>query len=398
MSAPSRPGDAKTATLAVHGGHGPDPLYGGVSMPIYQSSTFAFKDAAQGAARFAGTEEGYIYTRLGNPTIRALEDAVAGLEHGFRGLGTASGMAAVTVAYMAFLGRGDHMIGTDAVYGPSRTLMETEFSRFGIACDFVDTSDLEAVRSRLRPETKLLFVETPANPTMAVSDLAACAALAREKGLVMVVDNTFASPVLQNPLDLGADVVLHSLTKFLNGHSDVVGGILVAKTEERFKRLQKVLRLHGGTMDPHQAWLVLRGVKTLVLRVERSQENAAALARFLEAHPKVAWVRYPGLSSHPQHALAARQMKGFGSLISFGLKGGFEAGRRLIDSVRLSVLAVSLGGIESLIQHPASMTHAGVPREDRLKAGVTDDLIRFSAGIEDIRDLRADFEQALDKA
>jgi methionine-gamma-lyase len=276
--------------------------------------------------------------------------------------------------------------------------METEFARFGIDCDFVDTSDPAAVRARLRPSTKMLFVETPANPTMAVSDLAACAALAREKGLVLVVDNTFASPVLQNPLDLGADVVLHSLTKFLNGHSDVVGGILVAKAEDRFQRLRKVLRLHGGTMDPHQAWLVLRGIKTLALRVERSQENAGRLARFLEAHPKVAWVRYPGLPSHPQHELAARQMRGFGSLISFGLKGGFEAGRRMIDAVRLAVLAVSLGGVESLIQHPASMTHAGVPREDRLKAGVTDDLIRFSAGCEDAADLQADFEQALARA
>jgi len=385
-------------TLAIHGGHGPDPLFGGVSMPIYQSSTFAFRNAEQGAARFAGTEDGYIYTRLGNPTIRALEDSVAQLEGGYASLGTASGMAAVSTVFMAFLGAGDHMVGTAAVYGPSRTLMEGEFARFGVACDFVDTSRIEDIRSRLRPSSRLLFVETPANPTMAVTDLEACAALAKERGLVLAVDNTFASPILQNPLALGADVVIHSLTKFLNGHSDVVGGIIVSRSAELHKRIQKVLRLLGGTMDPHQAWLVLRGVKTLALRVEKSQENAERLARFLEAHPKVAWIKYPGLGSHPQHDLAARQMKGPGSLLSFGLKGGFEAGRRMINSVRLCTLAVSLGGIESLIQHPASMTHAGVPAEERREAGITDDLIRLSVGCEALEDLEADLERGLAEA
>lgn len=384
-------------TAAIHAGQEPDPLYGGVSVPIYQSSTFAFRSAEHGAALFAGAEKGYIYTRLGNPTIRALEDCVAALEGGFGALGTATGMAAVTTLYLAFLGNGAHVVSTASVYGPSRTVLATEFARFGVAADFVDTSEPAAVERALRPETRLLFVETPANPTMSITDIRACSELARRRSILLAVDNTFASPILQNPLALGADVVLHSLTKFLNGHSDVVGGILVARDESLLARLRKVLTLMGGTMDPHQAWLVLRGVKTLALRVERSQENAVRLARDLAGHPKVAWVNYPGLESHPQHDLARSQMRGFGSLISFGLQGGLEAGRRMIDAVRLCTLAVSLGGIESLIQHPASMTHAGVPRPEREAAGITDDLIRLSAGCEAYEDLRDDLHQALEK-
>jgi methionine-gamma-lyase len=274
-------------------------------------------------------------------------------------------------------------------------VVENELSRFGVQADFVDTSDIKEIKKRLKPNTKILFVETPANPTMALTDIRACAALAREHGFLLVVDNTFSSPILQNPLDLGADVVIHSLTKFLNGHSDVVGGIIVAKDESRFKRLRKVLTLMGGTMDPHQAWLVLRGVKTLALRVEKSQQNAIKLARHLEKRPRVKWVSYPGLESHPQHHLAGRQMKGFGSMLCFGLKGGFEAGRKMINAVKLCTLAVSLGGVESLIQHPASMTHAGVSKEEREKAGITSDLIRLSVGCEDFDDLKDDLEQAL---
>jgi methionine-gamma-lyase len=274
-------------------------------------------------------------------------------------------------------------------------VVENELSRFGVQSDFVDTSDIEKIKKSLRPNTKLLFIETPANPTIVLTDIRACAALARDHGLILVVDNTFSSPILQNPLDLGADLVIHSLTKFLNGHSDVVGGMIVAKDENCFKRLRKVLTLMGGTADPHQAWLVLRGVKTLALRVEKSQDNAMKLARFLENHPRVKWVNYPGLQSHPQHELAARQMKGFGSMLCFGLVGGFEAGRKMINSVRLCTLAVSLGGVESLIQHPASMTHAGVPEEERTKAGITDDLIRLSVGCEGFEDIREDLERAI---
>jgi methionine-gamma-lyase len=385
-------------TTVIHAGQEPDPLYGGVSVPIYQSSTFAFASAEQGAARFAGREPGFIYTRIGNPTIRALEESLATLEGGFDASATATGMAAVTTIYTALLEKDAHLVGTASIYGPSRTVIESEFSRFGVSADFVDTSDIRNVEKALRPETKLLFVETPANPTLAITDLRACARIARERGIPLVVDNTFSSPLLQNPLTLGADVVMHSLTKFINGHSDVVGGVIIAREEALHRRLRKVLVLLGGTMDPHQAWLVLRGVRTLALRVEKSQASAAELAPWLAAHPKIAWVNYPGLAGHPQHALAKEQMKGFGSMICFGLHGGYDAGRRMINAVRLCTLAVSLGGIESLIQHPASMTHAGVPKEHREMAGITDDLIRLSVGCEGAEDIRADLEQALEKA
>jgi methionine-gamma-lyase len=267
-----------------------------------------------------------------------------------------------------------------------------------VSADFVDTSDIGNIERRLRPTTRLLFIETPANPTLAITDIKACAQLCRDKGIILVVDNTFSSPLLQNPLALGADVVIHSLTKFINGHSDVVGGVIIAREEALHQRLRKVLILMGGTMDPHQAWLVLRGVRTLALRIEKSQDSAAKLAPWLAAHPKVRWVNYPGLDSHPQHQLAKDQMRGFGSMICFGLHGGYEAGRKMINAVELCTLAVSLGGIESLIQHPASMTHAGLPKEHREMAGITDDLIRLSVGCEGVEDLRADLEQALEKA
>ena len=386
------------ATSVIHAGQEPDAVYGGVSVPIYQSSTFAFESAEQGAARFAGREKGFIYTRIGNPTIRALEESLATLEGGFDASATATGMAAVTTVYTALLGQGAHVIGTASIYGPSRTVLENEFSRFGVSADFVDTSDVRNIEKCLRPETRLLFIETPSNPTLAITDIKACARLVRDKGITLVVDNTFSSPLLQNPLALGADVVIHSLTKFINGHSDVVGGVIIAREEALHQRLRKVLVLMGGTMDPHQAWLVLRGVRTLALRVDRSQENAARLAPWLVAHPKVRWVNYPGLESHPQHALAKEQMKGFGSMICFGLHGGYEPGRKMINAVKLCTLAVSLGGIESLIQHPASMTHAGLPKEHREMAGITDDLIRLSVGCEGVEDLQEDLRQALEQA
>ena len=386
------------ATSVIHAGQEPDAVYGGVSVPIYQSSTFAFESAEQGAARFAGREKGFIYTRIGNPTIRALEESLATLEGGFDASATATGMAAVTTVYTALLGQGAHVIGTASIYGPSRTVLENEFSRFGVSADFVDTSDVRNIEKCLRPETRLLFIETPSNPTLAITDIKACARLVRDKGITLVVDNTFSSPLLQNPLALGADVAIHSLTKFINGHSDVVGGVIIAREEALHMRLRKVLVLMGGTMDPHQAWLVLRGVRTLALRVDRSQENAARLAPWLVAHPKVRWVNYPGLESHPQHALAKEQMKGFGSMICFGLHGGYEPGRKMINAVELCTLAVSLGGIESLIQHPASMTHAGLPKEHREMAGITDDLIRLSVGCEGVEDLQEDLRQALEQA
>jgi methionine-gamma-lyase len=383
-----------TNSVLVHGGYHPDAT-GAVNIPIYQSSTFAFRDAAHGAALFAGKEKGYIYTRIGNPTIAALEESVAALENGVGAIATSSGLGAVNTLYMALLGQDAHMVSTASVYGPSRGLMEKHFARFGTKADFVDTSDLENLAAAIRPGTRLVYIESPSNPAMQVTDIAGAAKIAHGQGSLLAVDNTFASPYLQRPLDLGADIVIHSVTKFINGHADVVGGIIVAKDEGVLKRLRDVMVHTGCNMDPHQAYLVLRGLKTLGLRVERAQESAMTIARWLEAHPKVQSVRYIGLPSHPQHELAKRQMSGFGSMISFELKGGLDAGRKLMDRVQLAILAVSLGGVETLIEHPASMTHASMSKDAREAAGFTDGLVRYSVGIEDVDDLIADLEQAL---
>jgi len=372
--------------------------YGAVNVPIYQTSTFAFHSAEQGAKFFAGEVEGYMYTRIGNPTVKALEDSVASLENGFGGIATSSGLGAVTTVCMALLEQRTHVVSTASVYGPSRGLLENHFARFGVEAAFVDTSDVENVEKALRPNTRMIYVETPSNPAMQVTDLRAVAALAKARGSVLVVDNTFATPYLQRPLDLGADVVLHSVTKFINGHADVVGGVIVTKDEALYRRVRPLMVNLGCCMDPHQAFLVLRGLKTLAIRVERAQQNAMTIARWLERHPKVAWVHHLGLESHPQHGLAKKQMSGFGSVFSLELKGGIEAGRRLMDNVRLATLAVSLGGVETLIEHPASMTHAGMSRESRIAAGITDGLVRYSTGIEDVEDLIADLEQALTAA
>lgn len=384
-------------TISIHGGPEPDLSFGAVSVPIYQSSTFSFHDTDEGAARFSGTDPGYKYTRLGNPTVRALERCVAELEGGNTALGTASGMAAIATVFLTLLEAGDHVVGTDAVYGPTRLLLEKQLAKFGIESTWVPTENLEAVRDaiRSRPATRMLYIETPANPTLKLTDLDACGKLAREAGALFVVDNTFCSPLLQQPFRFGADVVIHSMTKYLNGHTDVVAGIIVTQDERLHGRLMTMLTGLGGTMDPHQAWLVLRGIKTLALRVDKAQRNAAALAGWLSKHPNVSWVSYPGLPTHPQHDLVKKQMKGPGSMISFGVKGGFDNARRVINSMRLATLAVSLGGIETLVEHPASMTHAGLPPEERQAAGIRDDLIRLAVGCEAVEDLQADLESAL---
>lgn len=380
----------------IHGGGFKDPL-GSPTVPIYQTSTFTFKSADHGAACFSGDEDGYIYTRLGNPTIGALENLVADLENGFGGIAVSSGMGAVNTIYMTLLNQGDHIISSAAVYGPSRSVMEKHWSRFGVESTYINTANLEDIKAAIKPNTKVLYIETPANPTMDITDIKAASQLAREHGIVTVVDNTFSSPHLQKPLDLGADVVFHSMTKFLNGHADVVAGIIVAKEKELYQQLRSMMINLGVNMDPHQAYLVHRGIKTLSIRIDRAQQSAMKIAEFLENHPKVEWVKYPGLPSHQQHDLAKKQMKGFGTMLSFGLKGGFEAGKIVMDSVQVAMLAVSLGGVETLIQHPASMTHAKVSKESKLKAGITDGLVRYSVGIENVEDLIADLEQALDK-
>lgn len=388
--------DSGFNTKMVHAGVNRDE-FGSVNVPIYQTSTFSFRNAKEGANRFSGKEKGYIYTRIANPTIKALEDNIATLENGFGGIATSSGMGAVSTAYMTFLGQGTHMISTASVYGPARGIMENHFSRFGVEYSYVDTSNPENIMKAIRPNTRLLYVETPSNPTMQLTDIKTCAKIAREHNIVLVVDNTFSSPYLQQPLDLGADVVLHSVTKFINGHADIVGGILVPKTEELYKKLRTVMVNLGFNMDPHQAFMVLRGVKTLSLRIEKAQASAMIIAEWLEKHPRVAWVKYPGLPSHPQIELAKKQMKGFGSMISFELKGDLKAGETLMDNMKLALLAVSLGGVETLIQHPASMTHSGLPREERISAGITDGLVRLSVGIEDTKDILLDLEQAFEK-
>ncbi len=380
----------------IHAGHYKDP-FGSATVPIYQTSTFAFDSAKTGADRFAGAAEGYIYTRLGNPTINALERCVAELENGCACVATSSGMGAVSTVYMSFLGQGAHVVGTSSVYGPSRVLLEKHLTRFGVASTWVDTTNLDNIRAALRPETRMVYVESPANPTMQVTDIAEAAAIAHAHGAMLVVDNTFASPYLQKPLDLGADVVLHSVTKFLNGHADIVGGVVVARTEAHAKAIRAMMIAMGCNMDPHQAFMVLRGIKTLSVRMERAQANAMIIARWLEAHPKVNWVRYVGLPSHPQHELVKRQMSGFGAMIAFELKGGLDAGRTVMDHVALATLAVSLGGVETLIEHPASMTHAGMSREHREEAGISDGLVRYSVGIEHPDDLIADLQQAFDR-
>jgi len=383
-------------TKLIHGAEIEDP-FGSATVPIYQTSTFAFSSAEEGAKCFSGESDGYIYTRIGNPTIDALERQIALLENGFGGIAVSSGMAAVNVIYQAFLAHGDHMVSTDAVYGPSRAIMENHYPKYGVESTYLNTTDIKNIERAFRPNTKLLYIETPANPTMDITDLAACAEIAHKHNALLVVDNTFCSPYLQNPLKFGADIVFHSMTKFINGHADVVAGIIVAKEKTIYTKLRAMMVNLGCNMDPHQAFLVMRGVKTLGIRVERATNNAEKIALFLEKHSKVAWVKYPGLHSHPQYELAKIQMESGGSMISFGLKGGYDAAKILMDNVHLALLAVSLGGVETLIQHPASMTHSKVSKEGKIKAGITDDLIRFSVGIEDVNDIINDLSNGLDK-
>ncbi len=380
----------------IHAGGFHD-VNGSAVTPIYQTSTFSFKNADHGAACFAGESDGYIYTRLGNPNIAELEKTVAELENGFGGIATSSGMAAVNIVYLGLLSAGDHMVSHNAVYGPSRNIMETLYPRFKVESTYVDATIIDNVIKAIRPNTKVLYIETPANPTIGITDLKAMAKIAKDHNIKLVVDNTFCSPYLQKPLDLGADIVLHSMTKFINGHADIVAGMVVTKTEEDYKLLKPVMMNIGCNMDPHQAWLTRRGLKTLSIRIDRAMENAIKVADYLESHPKVEWVRYPGLKSHPQYKLGLEQMAGPGTMISFGVKGGLKGGKTIMDSVKMALLAVSLGGIETLIQHPASMTHSKLNDQKQIEGGITKGLVRLSIGIEDIEDIIADLDQALAK-
>ncbi|PHI38042.1 methionine gamma-lyase [Pseudoalteromonas sp. GCY] len=381
----------------IHGpNHFNDP-HGALTAPLYQTSTFHFKDAAQGAARFAGEEPGYIYTRLGNPTTRELEEKVARLEGMEDAAATATGMGAVSASVLSFLQQGDHMIASSALYGCSFALFAHMLPKFGIEVSFVDLTDEQALRDAVQENTKLLFAETPINPNMTVLDLKMLGEIAKQHELLFVVDNTFMTPLLQKPVNYGADLIVHSATKYLNGHGDVVAG-LVCGSKEHIELIKlTVLKDIGATISPHDAWLINRGLKTLALRVQRHCQSAQTVAEFLEAHPKVNKVYYPGLPSHPGYQFLGEQMKGAGGVIAFEINGSLEQGEQFINATELCTLAVSLGDPETLIQHPASMTHSPYTQEERLAAGISDGLIRISVGLEDVEDIIDDLKQAFDK-
>lgn len=381
-------------TKCVHAGLGKYE-FRPVVPPIYQTSTFGFDSAEQGASLFEGEKKGYIYTRMLNPTIEAMENAIAELEGGYKALGCASGMAAIHTTFASLVQKGDHVVCSSAVYGPTTTILKTIMAKFGVETTFVDSTRIEEVRNAMRNNTKLVFIESPANPTLVISDLTEIAKVAHSHNALMAVDNTFMSPVLQQPISLGVDVVVHSMTKFLNGHADVVGGVIIVKDEDTYQIFRKVLNQLGGVIDPFNAFLVHRGIRTLALRMQRHCENALKIAMYLEKHPAIEWIMYPGLKSHPQYEIGLKQQKGHGGMITFELKGGFEAGKRLMNSVKLCSLAVSLGGVETLIEHPASMTHFSMGPEGRKAAGIREGLVRLSVGIENADDLIEDLEQAL---
>ena len=381
-------------TTAVHAGEDPEAYLGSLSVPVFNSALFTFPDAEQGSAIHEGEQPGYFYGRMGNPTQAALEKALCELEQGEDALALASGMAAVTTALMTVLGHSDHVVAPESLYATTYSLLESMLAPLGVAVDFVDATDPANYAAAIRPETKVLYLESPANPTMKLVDIEAVVALARERGLTTVMDNTFATPFNQRPLELGVDVIVHSATKYLGGHGDLVAGAIVGSREIVERARWHTNKILGAVIAPQTAWLVLRGIRTLALRMERHNANAQAVAEFLEGHPKVEAVHYPGLASHPQHELARRQMAGFGGMLSFDV-GGVEEGRRLVNNVKLCSLAVSLGDVSTIIQHSASMTHASVPRERRLAAGITDGLLRLSVGIERPEDIIADLEGAL---
>jgi cystathionine beta-lyase/cystathionine gamma-synthase len=377
---------ARFSTICIHAGQEPDPATGAIITPIYQTSTYVQEGL--------GKHKGYEYARTQNPTRAAMEANVAALEGGKAGFAFASGMAAIG-AIATLLQAGDHVIVTDNTYGGTFRLFDKVLRKYQLSFSYVDSSDLSQVEAAMTPSTRMIFVETPTNPIMRLTDLAACAALAKKHDVRLVVDNTFASPYVQRPLDLGADIVTHSTTKYLNGHSDSVGGIVVAQRDDDIEWLRFVQNAEGAILGPMDAWLVLRGTKTLAVRMAAHNTNGLALAEFLAAHPKVKHVYYPGLKTHPQYELAKKQMRGFGGMMAFET-GSLAAAKTVLERVRLMALAESLGGVESLISHPASMTHASVPIERREALGITDGLVRISAGIEDLDDLKDDLTQALD--
>jgi cystathionine beta-lyase/cystathionine gamma-synthase len=377
---------ARFSTICIHAGQEPDPTTGAIITPIYQTSTYVQEEL--------GRHKGYEYARTQNPTRAAVERNVAAIEGGKGAYAFASGMAAIG-AIATMLKSGDHVVVTDNTYGGTFRLFDKVLTRYGLSFSYVDSSKPDQIEAAMRPSTRMLFVETPTNPVMRLTDLAGAAAIAHARNARLVVDNTFASPCVQRPIEFGADLVVHSTTKFLNGHSDSIGGIVVGVRDEDLEWLKFIQNAEGAILSPFDSWLVLRGTKTLALRMAQHSAGGLALAEFLASHPKVTRVLYPGLQTHPQHDLAKRQMRGFGGMLSFDV-GSFESARRVCNRVQLMALAESLGGVETLICHPASMTHASVPVERRQAIGLTDSLVRISVGIEDPQDLIDDLKYALD--
>lgn len=378
-------------TKQIHAGVTPDPVSGSILTPIYQATTFVQESVDKYLSK------GFSYSRSGNPTVRALENKIATLENGVDCTCYSTGMAAEQAVLQALLSAGDHAIVSDVAYGGTYRLATKIYSRFGVQFTFVDTANAEAVRKAVRPNTKLIFTETPANPTLKLSDIAAISAVAREHDIVHAVDNTFLTPYFQRPLELGANISVHSTTKYFDGHNATVGGAVVVDSRELDRKVRFVQNATGVIMSPFVAWLTLQGTKTLSIRLDRQAANALAVAGFLESQPKVTRVRYPGLESFPQHELARRQATGFGAMLWFEVEGGARAGKRLMDSVKLCTLAENLGSVETLITHPVTMTHADVEPAERARVGITDGLVRLSVGLEDPEDLIADLRQALDR-
>jgi len=372
------------STDCIHAGQEPDPTTGAVTIPIYQTSTYVQPEL--------GRHKGYEYARTQNPTRSAVEQNLATLERGKHGHCFASGMSAIDAVFR-MLQSGDHVVAGENMYGGSFRLFHRVLEKFGLQFTYVDTSKVDDVRKAMRKETKIVFLETPTNPMMTITDIAACAEVAHKGGAMAVVDNTFCSPYIQRPIELGCDIVVHSTTKFLNGHSDSIGGVVVSSSDEVAEKIGFLQNAVGAILSPFDSWLVLRGVKTLAVRMKQHEENGRAIAQYLAKHPKVKKVYYPGLPDHPQHELAKKQMNGFGSMISFEL-GSYENAKKFLDRVKLCSLAESLGGVETLISHPISMTHGSVPEETRKRLGITPGLVRISVGIEDIEDLIADVDQA----
>ncbi|CAN2326088.1 methionine gamma-lyase [Fusobacterium sp. oral taxon C10] len=385
-------------TTAIHAGTLKN-LYGTLAMPIYQTSTFIFDSAEQGGRRFALEEAGYIYTRLGNPTTTVLENKIAALEEGEAGIATSSGMGAISSTLWTVLKTGDHVVTDKTLYGCTFALMNHGLTKFGVEVTFVDTSNLDEVKNAMKANTRVVYLETPANPNLKIVDLEGVCKIAHTNpNTLVIVDNTFATPYMQKPLKLGVDIVVHSATKYLNGHGDVIAGLIVTNKELADQiRFVGLKDMTGAVLGPQEAYYIIRGLKTFEIRMERHCKNARAIADFLNKHPKVEKVYYPGLETHPGYEIAKKQMKDFGAMISFELKGGFEAGKTLLNNLSLCSLAVSLGDTETLIQHPASMTHSPYTKEEREVAGITDGLVRLSVGLENVEDIIADLEQGLEK-